>query len=113
MLNTDNQNRHFIAGLMIENRTLRMLKENKLGPKPANNRKDKHTMKTLTYKSINIYNKLDKKFTLLINTNKFKKSLNKLYSNPKVVFKIKAQKDYDPNCFTDDIVVTFLQCLPD
>ena len=112
MLNTDNENRHFIAGLMTQNRTLRMIKENKLGPKPTYNKKDKHTMKTLTYKSIDIYNKLDRKFTLLINTVKFKKCLNKLSSNPKVVFKIKLQKDYDPKCYKDYNDDIFIPCMP-
>ena len=33
LLNTDNNNRHFLADIITNNRTIRMLKENKLGPK--------------------------------------------------------------------------------
>ena len=65
---------------MTENRTIRMQKENKLGPKSKINNNDKHTMKTFSYRSIDLYNKLDRKYTLLINNIKFKICLNKLYS---------------------------------
>ena len=110
LLNTDNNNRHFLAELMSNNRTIRMLKENKLGPKyqiPAN---DRYTMKTFTFKAIDIYNRLDRKYTLLINTIKFKKCLNSLYTNPKVNFKIKKQSNYDPKCIIDYKLDIFTPC---
>ena len=67
LLNSDNHNRHFLAEIMTENRTIRMLKENKLGPKQKVNNNDKFTMKTFTYRSIDLYNRLPREFTLLIN----------------------------------------------
>merc|ERR1712059_187917 len=45
-----------------------ILKENKLGPKSKISESDKYTLKTYTYKIIDIYNRLDRKYTLLINT---------------------------------------------
>ena len=110
LLNTDNQNRHFLAELMTENRTIRMQKENKLGPKQKINSNDKYTIKTFTYKSIDLYNRLDRKYTLLINNIKFKKCLNKLYANPRTIFKIKGQKDYDINCIEDYKSKIFYPC---
>ena len=98
LLNNENNNRHFLAEQMTDKITLRMQKENKLGPKNKIDKDDNLTMKTFSYKSIDIYNKLDRKFTILINNEKFKKCLNKLYSNPKTKFKIKDQADYDIKC---------------
>ena len=88
-----------------------MEKENKLGPKTKINNGNHHTMKTFTYQSIDIYNRLDRKFTLLINNVIFKKCLNKLYSNPKTIFKIKNQADYDINSITDYKTNVFYPCL--
>ena len=110
MLNMDNLHRHFLAGIMTENRTIKMMKENKLGPKPSINRNDKYTMETFTYKSIDLYNRLDRRYTLLINNIKLKKCLNKLYANPKTIFKIKIQRDYDINCIKDYKSNTFYPC---
>ena len=87
-----------------------MEKENKLGPKSKIYSNDKYTMRTFTYRSIDIYNRLDRKFTLLINNIKFKKCLNKLYSNLNTIFKIRNQLDYDKNCIVDYKLTVFNPC---
>ena len=110
LLNTETNNRHFLAEVITDRRTVRMQKENKLGPKITIKNNDIFTMKTFSYQSIEIYNKIDRKFTLLINTIKFKKCLNKLYSNPKTTFKIKNQTDYDINSFIDYKNTVFYPC---
>ena len=101
LLNNDNNNRHFLAELITDRRTLRMEKENKLGPKIKINKKDPYSMKTFSFRSIDIYNQINRKFTLLINNIKFKICLNKLSSNPKTTFKITNQADYDIKCISD------------
>ena len=110
LLNTDSNNRHFLAEIMTNNHTIRMSKENKLGPKSKIAANDKYTTKTFTLKNIDIYNRLDRKFTLLINTIKFKKCLNILYTNPQTTFKMKTQPDYDPKVIMDYKSDIFLPC---
>ena len=96
---------------MTDNRTLRMAKENKNGPKPMININDKYTMRTLTYHSIDLYNRLDRRFTLIINNIKFKIVLNKLYSNPNTTFKINKQSDYDTKTIFNYKLDVFNPCL--
>ena len=72
---------------------------------------DKYSMKAFSYKSIDLYNRIDQKFTLLTNNSKLKKCLNKLVVNPRTILRIKTQQDYKVNCIEDYNSSTFYPCI--
>ena len=67
-----------------------MTAENKLCPKPN----IPITNKTFSYKIIDVYNRIDRKLTLMKNTIKLKKCLTKYTQNNETKFIIPHQEDF-------------------
>ena len=94
MLNNDKNNQHFLTTKIKLNRTIRMLAENKLGPKEVIDKKNLLISKTFSWRSKDIFNRIPRQLTLLKNNNRFKKCITKFTLNPNVKFIIPPQDDY-------------------
>jgi hypothetical protein len=71
-----------------------MLAQNKCGMKERVERNDIITLRTIIYRSTDIYNRIPKELTLINNHYKFKKCISKYSINPKTIFRISNQEDF-------------------
>ena len=91
---------HYLKDLITQNRFYKTFSENKIGP-ISNNSKNLQNkialgtleVKSVMNKSLNIYNKLPRELTLIVNKNNFKKWLKKYYLNKDIKF-TKIDKDF-------------------
>ena len=107
---------HYLKDLITQNRYYKTLSENKIGPikNNAKNLQNKIGLGTLEIKSVinksqNIYNKLPRELTLIVNKNYLKKWLIKYYLNKDIKF-TKIDKDFkeikiDQDYFIDQIKI--------
>ena len=108
------EDKHYLKDMITNNRQNRNLSENKIGPIKNNSKILQNKiglatleLKTVIYKSYNIYNKLPREITLIKNKNNLKKWIKKYYNNKKIKFTIikddfKEIKDLENYEINDD-----------
>ena len=82
---------HYMSHYLTKNRNIRNRKQNKVGHHDQMIGRSKYTQQTFLYKSIEIYNKIPRKITLIRNLKTFKTWLKKYKMNENI--KLKEQKD--------------------
>ena len=97
LLNSNLQHSHFLSYKLTNNRTIQMIAENKTGPKPRIEINDNYTTKSFIFRAKDIYNRINRKLTLLKDSNKLKKCITKFTIDPNITFRIPVQTDYIEN----------------
>ena len=97
----NNNENHYLNDLITQNRQYKTFSENKIGPLKNNSKILQNKiglasleLKTVISKAYNIYNKLPRELTLIVNKSNFKKWIKKFYNNKKLKF-TKVKDDYN------------------
>ena len=93
MLN--NKEEHFFQDYLTRNRSIRILKQNKVGYHDPLMGFNSYTQRTFLYKAVNIYNSLPKNITLIRHQHLLKKWVKRYNLDRNI--KLKDQIDYDEN----------------
>ena len=101
IINNDQDNQHYLAVKIKDNRNVRMTAENKLGPKLEINKNNMFISKTFAWRSKDIYNRIPRQLTLLKNSKRFKICITKYTIDPNIKFIIPTQDDNKDNINSD------------
>ena len=101
IINNDKNNQHYLSTKIKDNRTIRMISENKLGPKQVIDKKNIMISKMFAWRSKDIFNQIPRQLTLLKNTKRFKKCIMKYTIDPNTKFIIPHQDDFKEDLTID------------